>query len=78
MVRVFGMTKCQRCGAKIIELEYDYDLSYFHVLNEKGRYIGSIYPYNLDELRECQKALKEGECPICDKWEDGHGQTLGL
>ena len=77
MGRVYGVTICERCGAKIVEIEYDYDLNFFHVLKD-NRYIGSISPYNLDELRECQKALKEGECPICDKWEDGHGQTLGI
>jgi len=77
MGRVLGATTCKRCGSKIVEVEYDYDLNFFNVYNEK-RYIGSIYPYNLDEMRECQKALKEGECPICDKWENGHGQTLGL
>lgn len=74
---VYGITVCHRCEAHTYERDCDYDLHSFDVYNKQDEYVGSVYPYNLEEMKECRKALKEGECPICDNWEDGHGRTLG-
>lgn len=74
---VYQITVCPRCEASIYEVDYDYDLSRFDVYNKLDEYVGSVYPYNLEEMKEIRKALKEGECPICDSWEDGLGRILG-
>lgn len=77
LLKVYEVTKCPRCGGYTCYREFDYDLHSFDVYNKQDEYVGSVYPYNLEEMKECRKALKEGECPICDNWEDGHGRTLG-
>ena len=71
------MTKCPRCKAKVVEREFDYDLNCFDIYKEQDEYVGSILPDSIDDMKGIKKALKNGECPLCDNWEDGLGRTLG-
>lgn len=74
---LFQKTVCSRCGANIYEREFDYDLNSFDIYNQLDEYVASVYPSDIAEMKKCRKALKEGECPLCDNWEDGLGHTLG-
>lgn len=74
---VYEVTTCPRCGAHTYERDFDYDLHSFDIYNKKDEYVASVCPGGIEEMKECNKALKEGECPLCNNWEDGLGHTLG-
>ena len=76
-VYLWKVTKCPRCGAYTCEREFDYDLNCFDIYNELHEFVASVYPDSIEDMKECRKALKDGECPLCDNWEDGLGRTLG-
>lgn len=76
MKKVYEVKKCPRCGSYTCEREFDNDLNCFDVYDKLDEYVASVYPYNIKEMEKCKEALKEGECPLCDKWEDGLGKTL--
>lgn len=62
----------------IVEEEaFDYDLHIFAVYH-KDRYLGRIYPCDIDAMRSCIKDLDAGKDPITEKWEDGCGNTCSL
>ncbi|HHY08768.1 MAG TPA: hypothetical protein GX530_09690 [Corynebacteriales bacterium] len=67
-IRLYGMTMCVRCGAKIYERVFNHDLNRFDVYKGQDEYVGSTYLYSIDEMEEIDKALKNGECPLCDNW----------
>jgi hypothetical protein len=67
-IGLYGMTMCVRCGAKLYERNFDHDLSGFDIYKGQDEYVGSIYLYGIDEMEEIDKALKNGECPLCDSW----------
>ena len=74
---VYGITVCPRCGAHTYERDCDYDLNSFDIYNQLDEYVASVYPSDIAEMKECRQALKNGECPLCDNWEDGLGNILG-
>lgn len=76
MKKVYEVTKCPRCGAYTCERELDSDLNCFDVYNNLDDYVAGVYPYNISEMEKCKVALKNGECPLCDNWEDGLGHTF--
>ena len=66
---------CEHCGAKINEIEFDYDLHALEVISSDGNVLGQIHHGDIDAMVEDHDALDSGGCPICDGWEDGHGNT---
>ena len=84
MNKIYEVTTCPRCGAKIYEVDFDHDLHCFDVYIKQDTltaiqysYLGIIAPDNIEDMKEIRKALKNGKCPLCDNWEDGLGRTLG-
>ena len=45
-------------------------------INSYNDYLGVIYPYDLDDYRECVNKLLQGENPVKAGWEDGMGNSL--
>ena len=76
LLKVYEVTKCPRCGSYTCYREFDYDLYCFDIYDKVDEYVASVYPDTIEAMLECKEALKEGECPLCDNWEDGLGQTL--
>ena len=84
MNTIYEVTTCPRCGAKIYEADFDHDLHCFDVYIKQDTptaiqysFLGFIVPNNIEDMKEIHKALKNGECPLCDNWQDGLGHTLG-
>ena len=71
------VTICPRCEAKTYKNDFDYDLACFDVYNHLNKHVANVYPNSVEDMIEIIKALKSGECPLCDNWEDGLGRTLG-
>ena len=57
-------------GIEVYEKGYDYDLSCFAVW-DGDRYLGSVYPANIEDMQFCIAALDSGEDPISGGWDDG-------
>lgn len=67
--------ECARCGAVITAEDHDYDLREYRVHTARGRYVATHTPHNLRAQAEDVARLDAGECPLCDRWEDGEGGT---
>ena len=64
-------------GIRVVETEYDYDLHSLKVYNGE-KYLGVVYPADVDDMMKCFDELDAGNDPISDKWEDGCGNTCTL
>lgn len=65
--------------SKIIvnEVDFDYDLHCFEVYIDK-KYLGSIYPDDIESMESCIKDLDDGNDPINYMWEDGMGNSCNI
>lgn len=66
--------ECKEHNIEIFETELDYDLHMFKVYRN-DELIGTIVPNSIEDMQACISGLNDGECPICDRWEDGFGHT---
>lgn len=66
-----------RNGIYVEKSEYDGVLKSFEVYN-RGRYLGAIYPADIEDMRLCITKLNYGEDPITGCWEDGLGHCCTL
>lgn len=64
-------------GTIVEETEFDYDLHILKVYNH-GKYLGSIYPADIEDMKKLFDELDSGSNPIEDKWEDGDGNTCNI
>lgn len=62
----------------VVEKDFDKDLHSFDVYALDGSALGEIIPADMGNYSECVVKLEVGECPICDKWDDGLGNTCSL
>jgi hypothetical protein len=62
----------------VVETAFDYDLHAFDIYGLDGYLLGEIVPADLANYNHCIERLGAGECPICDGWEDGLGNTCNL
>jgi hypothetical protein len=62
------------CGLTVKEVLFDADLHNFEVYDGE-KLLGIINPANAEDTAETVKSLGSGACPVCDKWEDGFGNT---
>lgn len=76
MKKVYEVKRCSRCGGYTCERELTSDLNCFDVYDKLDDYVAGVYPYDIKEMKKCQEALKDGECPLCDNWENGLGYTF--
>lgn len=68
--------ECARCGAVITAENHDYDLREYHIRHPRVRGYYPVHtPHNLRAQAEDVARLDAGECPLCDRWEDGEGGT---
>lgn len=68
--------KTKKCAHTIVEIDYDCDLKAFEVYDdEEDNLLGTVYPDTIEDMENCQKLLEAGECPICDGWDDGLGNS---
>lgn len=65
---------CADCGAVSHIVDYDYDCKAIEVWKDGGE-LGSIYPDDVAASMQCIESLIEGGCPVCERWEDGMGNT---
>lgn len=65
---------CKKCGLKIVEVDYDYDCHAYECYHD-DMLIGTVYPADVQACDSCRESLNAGECPVCDGWEDGMGNT---
>lgn len=66
--------KCPNCKAVSHIVDFDYDCKAIEVWR-RGKKLGTIYPDGVDASDQCIEQLIGGSCPICDRWEDGMGNT---
>ncbi|MNJ59510.1 hypothetical protein D3C77_551970 [compost metagenome] len=69
------MRTWEREGYKVVEVEFDYDLHQFDVIQD-GEIAASINPADLDAQAEVITALDSGE--DVNGWEDGNGHTISI
>lgn len=61
-------------GVKVCEADFDYSLHCFKVYHE-DKYLGTVYPADLEDMEACLAGLDAGNDPISGGWEDGRGNT---
>lgn len=64
-------------GTIVEEAEFDYDLHILKVYNN-GKYLGSIYPADVEDMEKLFRDLDDGSNPIEDRWEDGNLNTCTI
>ena len=71
--------ECARCGATIFAEnteDHNYYLREYHIRHPRVRGYYPIHtPHNIRAQAEDVARLDTGECPLCDRWEDGEGGT---
>jgi len=72
------MKTWKRDCCNIVEHSFDYDLHMFKLYALNGEYLGNITPGDIENYKECMTKLDAGDCPICDQWDDGLGNTCSL
>jgi len=65
------METCKKCGCYTIG---DYPDG-FKVFDADDNFLGYI---SSDDYDGDAEALDNGECPICEQWEDGAGNTCNI
>ena len=66
-------TVCKNCKAHIWQ---SYTLTEFHIFNHHERFMGSVYTFSLHEAFEKAKLIREGHCPICERWPTGSNNNV--
>lgn len=69
-----GEWKCSECGCRVKRVEWDYSLDALKISHGNGVYI--LVPESLRDQVRLENDLNEGQCPVCDDWEDGNGNLI--
>ena len=64
-------------GITVLECEFDHDLHILKVYHE-DKYLGGIYPADIDDMNKLFDELDGGSNPIDDRWENGAGETCTI
>lgn len=64
-------------GIRVEEREYDHNLHCFAVY-AGDRYLGSVYPDLIGDMKSCIEELDDGYDPITSGWEDGMGNVCNI
>ncbi len=64
---------CGECGAHIVQSA---SFTEFDIYNHRERYMGSVYTFSLNEAFEKAKLIKDGHCPICERWHTGSTNNI--
>jgi ribosomal protein L37AE/L43A len=68
-----GIWHCDKCGVSIIQNKKDY--SRFSLQKNDGDIMGELFRYDFSAIVQTMKLLDSGECPVCEGWNDGIGNT---
>lgn len=66
---------CEQCGVTVNLEPFDYDLCNLNAYYENGRFLGVIYPNDIETMIGLIESIDNGECPICNGWEDCCGNN---
>ncbi|PKM61738.1 MAG: hypothetical protein CVU97_06860 [Firmicutes bacterium HGW-Firmicutes-21] len=75
IVRIMsGVWHCGKCGIRVSQAGGTLaDYSNFTVTNGDGDKMGTLFKQNINDIVTATKLLDDGGCPVCDGWDDGHG-----
>lgn len=59
----------------IVEIAYDHDCHAYEVYVD-DQLISTIYPDCVEASDSIRNDLDNGACPVCERWEDGCGNTI--